>query len=118
MTHSIEEARREVLMAGTFRRAPQEWAGRMVREAEGQQTVADFEVLFRRVGLCEADARIAARGLHQGLYATFEDAVQSRLMWDHQKHNNVRSDLVAEVAKTLPPRTKLEEGLQEQEGQS
>ena len=76
--------------------------GRRLDEADGSSIAVDMEALFREVGLCEADARIAARGLADGSYLSFADAVQSRLMWDSGRRNRVDSDKVAEVSRGLP----------------
>lgn len=107
MTHSIEEARNAVQRSRMFGHAPPSWATELL-ESPASESV-DYEALFRRVGLCESDARIAARGLREGTYLSFEDAVSSRLMWDTQKRNHVRSYLVTEVARSLPTRKALSE---------
>jgi hypothetical protein len=57
-----------------------------------------YEGMFREVGLCEADARSAARGFAKGTYVSFEDAVASRAIFGHRHQNRVSPTKVAEVA--------------------
>lgn len=113
--HTVEEARAEVQLAGTFgRRKPAQWAVDMVREADSAERGVDMLALFKEAGLCEESARRAAEGLSSGRYFSFEDAAFSQTMWDGangQPRRNARATThsIAEAAKKAEAAKPLEE---------
>lgn len=82
--------------------------GRILTEADGAPAAPTAED-FRAVGLCEADAESAARGLAQGLYLSFEDACISRSMFDPQRRNRLDESRMREVARRFAPVSSLSE---------
>lgn len=67
---------------------------------------ADVEAKCREVGLCEADARIAARGLQEGRYVSFADAVASRVMFDVERRNRVDKGRLQEISEAFEGKDK------------
>lgn len=61
----------------------------------GQPTTEEF----RAVGLTEADASSAARGLLEGTYLSFEDACLSKSIFSTDSRISLNRDLMQETAK-------------------
>ena len=118
--YTIEEARRELVSARTFGREPASWALSLAQEVrrvdeseldtlddlafgrpKGLPEVEDpMEANFRLAGLCEASARIAARGLRDGHYFSFEDAAIAQTVFDIERRNGVATpQRISEVAR-------------------